>query len=402
MRPSQSTLKASTVHAYARQLIQETLELEAYQPCVPMWMVASVLVMAACWQTSLTGACALVRLNPDHIAVRRALYGCLPTRPRDLLQRLLLALRQSWPPHLHGGRFPMALDLHQIPYYGKKNTRGVTLRQKKASTKKSFTYATLCVLCPDGRYTVGLLPTRPTMRLTTLLEQLLGQADEADLSVSYLMLDAEFYSAEVFDWLQRKGIAFLVPAKKRGRKGTGNSYLFEPTCPVGWYRYRWTTDLRRWNFAVGKRRKKGTLTVEVQMAVARHQSTGEPVVFATGGLGKEWSPARLVQAYRKRFGIETKYRQLQQCLARTSSRKERLRLLLVGLALLLGNLWTYLHEELFSRGPVGQRERHLHTLRFTTLIAAVAADVAAAFGGYVSQWQTQRPLPEQLAAIQNV
>jgi hypothetical protein len=318
--------------------------------------------------------------------------------PLDLLARLLRALRKSLPDHLGRRPLPMALDLHQRPYYGKKNTKGVTLRQKKASTRKSFTYATLAVLDRGGRFTVGLLPTRPHMRWTTVVERLLQQAQEFGLQVAYLMLDKDFYSAEVIALLQQRGVAFLMPAQKRGGKaGRGNRHLFGADCPVGWYEYTWTADLRRMDFRAGKRRKRGRLTVTVRMCVARRPAGGKALVYAAWGLSK-WAPAQVVQAYRKRFGIEAQYRQLGQCLARTSARGEGLRLLLVGLALLLGNLWAYLHSEVFSRGPAGSREVDLRRLRLAELIAAVAADIAAEFGGWVREWPTQRPLPDRIAA----
>jgi putative transposase len=398
MRQRQCRLKASTVHGYAGHLLRQALEPEQqqYQPAVPLGVVASVLILAACWQTSITGACQLVKDQPSHRHVRDCLYACLPPRPRDLLSRLLHALRQTLPDHLFGRPRVMALDLHQIPYYGKKNTKGSTRRKKKASTNNSFTYATLAVLDRAGRFSVGLLHVRPHMRLTTIVGQLLGQAEEVGLQVSYLMLDKEFYCAEVIDLLQQRGVPFLMPALKRGRKGTGNSRLFEPTTEVGWYDYSWTTDLRRMDFKTKKRHKRGTLSVQVRMCVARHQETGKPVVFAAWGLGK-WPPALVVDNYRRRFGIEAQYRQMGQCLARTSARGERLRLLLVGLALLLCNLWAYLHSEVFSTGPVSERYLHLPQARLATILAAVAAHIATLFGGYVDSWPTQRPLPPPLA-----
>ena len=138
------------------------------------------------------------------------------------------------------------------------------------------------------------------------------------------------------------------------------------------------------------------LTVVVRLCVARHQTDGKPLVYAAWGLGP-WPPAAVVQEYRRRFGIEVQYRQLGQCLARTSSRSERYRLLLVGVALLLCNLWAQLHSEVFARGALGERQRHLQCLRLAELTAALAACIASLFGGYVSQWSIQRPLPEHLA-----
>ena len=50
-------------------------------------------------------------------------------------------------------------------------------------------------------------------------------------------------------------------------------------------------------------------------------------------------PAWVREEYRKRFGIETSYRQMNQCRIRTYTRNPTLRLLFVGIALLLRNVW---------------------------------------------------------------
>jgi putative transposase len=402
MRHNQSTLKASTVHALAQRLLLQALEMEGYKPAIPLKVVASVLILAACWQTSLTGACRPVKDRPSHRHVREAVAGCLPPRPRDLLARRLAALRQTLPEHLSVGPRVVAIDLHQRRYYGSGKTKGCTRRQKKASTTKSFTYATLAVLSRWGRFTVGLLPTRPHRRWTTILSELLRQAEQAGLSIAYLMMDRDFYGAEAIALLQKRRLPFLMPAVKRGSKGKGNSYLFETDCPVGWHSYTWTAPRRLLDFKTNKRRKRGELTVTVPRWVARRLKDGkeEALVYASWGLGKAWSPAQVVAAYRRRFGIEASYRQLGQCLARTSSRCERYRLLLVGLALLLCNLWSYLHSEAFGSGPVSERRLGLDLLRLAELIAAVAAASAATLGGWVSEWSLQRPLPHKLASLQ--
>src|SRR5437763_5500470 len=146
------------------------------------------------------------------------------------------------------------------------------------------------------------------MRLTTVLERLLEQAQEFGLSVAYLMMDKDFYAAEVIALLQQRGLAFLIPAQKRGGPaGGGNQHLFRSDCPVGWYEYTWTTPQRRRDFRTGKRHQRGTVTVTVRMCVARQAGRGKALVYASWGLLK-WPPAQVAQAYRKRFGIEAKYR----------------------------------------------------------------------------------------------
>jgi Transposase DDE domain len=395
MRHSQSTLKASTVHAYAQHLLISELELSRYKPALPAAVVVSLLLLASLWQTSLSAACSLVKDAPSRETARRAAQALLPARPRDLLARVLAALRQTLPQQLRRLPVVMALDLHQRPFHGKKGTKGSTRRKKKGGTHNSFTYATLAVLTRWGRFTVGLVPTRPRMRLTTIVRELLKQAEEAGLSIAWLLLDKEFYAAEVVDLLQRANVAFLMPAEKKA----ATRRLYEQATPVGFYDYSWTADLRRYDPKAKKRRSKGKLTVRVRGCVARHpKKKGELLVYATWGL-VGWSPQQVASEYRRRFGIEASYRQLGQCLARTSSRCERYRLLLVGIALLLCNLWSELHSEVFSCGPLSETRLELARMRLMQLRASVAAAIAAALGGYLSEWRTQRPLPLRFTHI---
>jgi len=68
-----------------------------------------------------------------------------------------------------------------------------------------------------------------------------------------------------------------------------------------------------------------------------------------------WSPAQCFQRYRRRFSIESSYRQLRKVRARTTSRNPALRFLLLGLALVLLNCWTALRllaTRNFEPGPL--------------------------------------------------
>src|SRR4051812_35472466 len=242
MRHKQSTLKASSVHAHARRLLLDELDLQSYEPRLPAELVVSLLILASVWQSSLSGACCMVKDPPCREAARKAAHALLPRKPRELLEALLRALRNTLPDHL--GRLPqvMALDLHQRPYYGKKATKGCSRRQQKQGTRNSFTYATIAVLTRWGRFTVGLPQFRPRMRLTTIVAGLLRQAEEAGLVVCRLLMDKEFYAAEVVDLLQKRGVPFIVPAEDRG----AGKFLYDPGTAPGFYDYGWAGDLRRY------------------------------------------------------------------------------------------------------------------------------------------------------------
>jgi IS4 transposase len=80
------------------------------------------------------------------------------------------------------------------------------------------------------------------------------------------------------------------------------------------------------------------------------------------------SPTWIKETYRSRFGIETSYRQLNQARIRTCTRNPLLRLLYVAVALILRNVWVWLHWELLAERRRGQRRVDLRQLSFRQML----------------------------------
>ncbi len=74
------------------------------------------------------------------------------------------------------------------------------------------------------------------------------------------------------------------------------------------------------------------------------------------------------RSYRLRFGIETSYRQLNEARIKTTLRSPALRLLFVGIALVLRNVWVWVHWHRLATPRRGGRKLNLHKLRFKTLL----------------------------------
>jgi hypothetical protein len=111
----------------------------------------------------------------------------------------------------------------------------------------------------------------------------------------------------------------------------------------------------------------------------RAQPKGTSRPFAFWGLqpgSYRWGE----QTYRRRFGIESSYRQLRQARMRTATRSAVQRLLYVGLALLLRNVWVWVHEEYLAERRRGGRGPHLERLRFQRLWLWLAQAAEEAFG----------------------
>ena len=127
--------------------------------------------------------------------------------------------------------------------------------------------------------------------------------------------------------------------------------------------------------------KYGTYTVQTVVVkryskgrYRRHQSKG--VAYAVAGLPAGIQPAQVFELYRQRFGIESSYRQMNQVRARTSTRNPVIRLLLVGLAFVLFNLYIALRQNLSSapKHPMKSPKRLWLSLRRLALMLGRAIE----------------------------
>ena len=122
--------------------------------------------------------------------------------------------------------------------------------------------------------------------------------------------------------------------------------------------------------------------VAFDLAVVCHNTRGqrgrhrrEALLYATWA--STHRPLSWIRAtYRGRFGIESSYRQVHQARIRTSSRNPVLRLLFVGVALVLRNVWVWLHAEVMAEPRRGARQLRPETMRFARLLLWLLMEVA--------------------------
>ena len=92
------------------------------------------------------------------------------------------------------------------------------------------------------------------------------------------------------------------------------------------------------------------------------------------------TPRDIRETYRKRFGIETSYRQMNEARIKTCTRDPRLRLLFVGIALVLRNVWVWLHFKLAKEKWHEEPQLFLELLRFGEMLLWIAQIVQRALG----------------------
>ena len=367
MRHRKYTLTSRDVHAHATYLIQKQVRLRDHGPKTRACVLWTVLFYAASRITSLAAACAALRDAPSDTAAHDALLATLP-KSAELQRRLNRALQGDLPHALRRRRQPMAIDLTLLPYHGKplSDLSEIFRSQAKSGTSHFHAYATAYVIRKGQRFTVALTAVRRSEPLPDVLKRLLRTAAKASVRPRYLLLDRGFCSVEVIRYLQAARHAWLMPLTLRGRKpehpkGVSGSRQFATWKRSGWGWYTMSNAAkRRANFrvCVKCRNRRGE----------RGRRGREALVYAFGGPLRPSSYTWVKETYRSRFGIETSYRQMNQARIRTCTRDPLLRLLYVAVALILRNVWVWLHWELLAERRRGHRRVDLRPLTFRQML----------------------------------
>jgi hypothetical protein len=360
MRQGHPTTASTVVSAALCHWVVCQLALADYKQSVPALMLARLLLLACATRRSLSFVTQRCEEAPSDETVRKALLASLPGQDL-LLARLVESLHYPLPRRVRRHRHPAAVDYHCRPFYGEPDTPGIRGGKHEAGTNFFWTFATLALLTPGQRYTLALVAVPKGQPPAETVALLLAQAQRSGVRLRYLLLDKGFYDAETIALLQGQRVRFVVPLVRRGdqEKQSGTTRFFRRDCGTGWYCHGWTAEPRRLDERSGRMRRLQKVEVRVSVCVINRGERSN-WVFATWGI--DWQPGMLKRRYRARFGIETSYRQLGQVLGCTTSKDARVRLLLVGVALLLRQYACCVEQQQQARWcygtvPRGQRVR---------------------------------------------
>jgi Transposase DDE domain len=334
-----------------------------------------VLVFAAASRLSVHQACEQLERAPSgptvlgHLASQFSDLDALEDHVNDLLAKLI-------PKGLGKRGRRVAVDLVALPYHGtvdEAHQDEVCRSKAKSGTTHFFTYATAYAVVRGRRYTLAMCRVRAKQRMDHVLRTLLARLVTLGIRIKLLLLDRGFYSVRVIQDLIACEWPFIMPAVQRGKKPTTAGG------PTGTYALA-AEKQSHWSTYTLQSPKEGHVAFD--LAVVCHNTRGqrgrhqrEALLYATWGVTHR--PLSWIRAtYRSRFGIESSYRQAHQARIRTSSRKPALRLLFMGVALVLRNVWVWLHAEVMAQPQRGARQLRPQSIRFARLLMWLLIEVA--------------------------
>ena len=338
MRPTPKSIRpsAATATRHLRPVLTDWLSRAVRLPRrrrvgtpAAVWRV---ILFAAAFPRSVAAACHAIPAAPSGQAVWDCLRLALPRRRRAPERRLLPALHAPLGSRRRAAR--VAIDYHRVGYFGAPN-RDTTRAKETAGTHTFHTYATACIVGGPGRYALGLTAVGEEEAFTAVLTRLLDQVAGAGVTARVVLLDKAFFSIAVMHLLQSRDIPFVIPAVIRGRKP-------RPGVKAAGLRAVRNRGAGRYGYTHADRGQSVRVTVVVAHKSYRHAKTGRRhtrrLLYATWRVGGD--PVSVRDLYRKRFGVESRDRQLGQVRPRTSTTDGVVRLLWVAVGLILRNAWV--------------------------------------------------------------
>jgi len=356
------------VHEYANLWLSSALRLEYEGTKCTGGTIFEILLIAAARVVSIFAACRDLADAPSDQTIRNALAESLPNIA-ELQRRLNLSLVTKLPKALRRKARLVAIDLTTIPYHGlpARRKKEIYRSQAKSGTTHFHAYATAVVVHKGHRYTLALCRVERDEPMKNVLQQLLQIVRRRGVRIKNVLLDKGFFSVAVISYLKRAGYGFIIPAVPRGRKPKGSKpakgvrALLKKRC--GYYTHTLSSQ------AKGKRHST-SVTICIATKQYIHEKTGKRrckrLAYAVHKI--RLTPVDIRETYRKRFGIETSYRQMNEARIKTSTRDPAQRLLFVGIALVLRNVWVWLHFQLAKGKWSAEPQLFLELLRFSEFL----------------------------------
>jgi len=221
----------------------------------------------------------------------------------------------------------LAIDFHTDPNYAQTTSPYICKSKPKASTHKFYQYITVIWINAPEPITLGVQLTPSKHSVFKTVQQLLAPLITQERIVG-ILADGGFYNWDLIQWFIREQVSFVI----RGRVNSDVKPLLQ--------KYQEELRQKGASLVVDYRLNKGHTRKRFPVKLVLYQE-GNRVLALVVPPTCNLSGKQVCQLYRKRFTIETYYRQMHRFQIFSCSRSPSLRFILVFIAFWLCNFWAY-------------------------------------------------------------
>lgn len=246
----------------------------------------------------------------------------------ELYKRINPSLIRSIPDSFFNKSYDIAIDITLLEYYGKDENKYIIRSKAKNGTTRFYGYISCYVIKDNKRYTLYVKQLENNYVLVEELEQVLNYVKKY-IKIRCLYLDKQFYNIDCVSYLQKNNYKHIIAVAVRGRHGNKLEKLLKSTKKDSIV-----------NYTISKNGK----TLDVQLYVVHKEyknKKGEIEIFTFAYCvnGNVTTLQTIFEDYRKRFGIESSYRIMNDSRIKTVSNNPVLRFLFNTSAFVLINIW---------------------------------------------------------------
>lgn len=220
----------------------------------------------------------------------------------------------------------IAIDIHEIPYYGDKNDTFVCGGKFENGTAYYYKFITCSIVIAGRRFVLDARPLTQLDDQTEILDKMLTRIKQK-IHINRLYADRGFDKPKVYNLLKKHHLKFVIPKIK------------SPTVKEWMDKAEGSDAYVVKNFKIGKGNDSATINL-----VLVNDEDGIKRAFATNLDIAPTIAHYLFVLYKKRWGIETAYRQMDNDFKpRTTSKNFNLRILYFFFTVILYNLWILIN-----------------------------------------------------------
>ena len=292
------------------------------------------------------------RLIPHQTEVNKYLRKIGLTKARNILRECLdFQLKEAFDQGLISQKVNVLIDFTEHPYYGKRDDKMIKGTNRQKGTTKMRHYLGFSILSRTTHLYVGLEQVPKGRSKIPIILKFLDHLLELGFELNYVLMDREFYRAELLDEIKGMRGNTLIPAKqypkirrfieeylkdegKRVRKYMFSSAL-EAKCRFFQHVYLIIKAKRGFSLQGVKRDfQKGIISLkDARSRIFSIMTTEKPK-----GMTGSWA-SRTSLFYKRRWLIETGFSDLNRINRRWKSNHDNVRYLDMLARMLLYNSW---------------------------------------------------------------
>jgi len=285
------------------------------------------IVYASCMGISITNAVKRLKRKGYEVHSNKTILDKIAEFDADVIEQMITQAREivlsvAKRFGFCNRRTIVSIDFHDKPFYGDRHLKEIVGTKKKAGTCFAYRYATICI-CEEGiRFNLATMAVTQLHLKKDVVAELIREARKY-VAVGLVLLDRGFNGTEIFEIIKDERTRYVMPLIKYSKvKELCNQTKKEvDVIEYIFYENRAVEYQTKVKVIVDKREKTHYFVTNIQ------EETKTILTL-------------IIEAYRKRWGIETGYRVADEFYAMTTSIKFSTRCFLNLLSFLLQDLWT--------------------------------------------------------------